>query len=103
MPDFEICRDGFAKKGIVNGKEMCSAMLKEVHVALLPGSDFLRSETEFNVRLCFVDFDGKVAMDLLKNYANLDNKSTANIFVKRAAPRVVEGIKRLKAFVQSYT
>jgi hypothetical protein len=28
MPDFEICRDGFAKKGIVNGKEMCSAMLK---------------------------------------------------------------------------
>ena len=103
MPDFEICRAGFAKKGIVNGKEMCSAMLKEVHVALLPGSDFLRSETEFNVRLCYVDFDGKVAMDLLKNYANLDNKSTANIFVKRAAPRVVEGIKRLKAFVQSYS
>ena len=90
----------FSFMGIVNEKEMCSDMLKEVHVALLPGSDFLRSETEF---MCFVDFDGKVAIDLLKNYANLDNKSTANIFVKRAAPRVVEGIKRLKAFVQTYS
>ena len=89
--------------GTANEKEMCSAMLKEVHVALLPGSDFLRSENEFNVRMCFVDFDGKFAMDLLKNYANLDNASTANIFVKRAAPRVVEGIKRLKAFVQTYS
>ena len=91
------------KQPIVNGKEMCSAMLKEVHVALLPGSDFLRSENEFNVRMCFVDFDGKFAMDLLKNYANLDNASTANIFVKRAAPRVVKGIKRLKTFVQTYS
>ena len=93
----------FSFMGTANEKEMCSAMLKEVHVALSPGSDFLRSETEFNVRLCFVDFDGKVAMDLLKNFANLDNKSTANMFVERAAPRVVEGIKRLKAFVQTYS
>ena len=82
---------------------MCSAMLKEVHVALLPCSDFLRSESDFNCRLCFVDFDGKIAMDLLRNYVCLDNKATADIFVKKAAPRVVEGIKRLKQFVKSYT
>ena len=34
MPDFDICRQGFAKNGIVNGKDMCQAMLKEVQVAV---------------------------------------------------------------------
>ena len=37
MPDFEICKAGFAKKGIFTGKQMCNQMLKEVHVALLSG------------------------------------------------------------------
>ena len=34
MPDFAICKSGFAKKGIFTGKEMCHAMLKEFHVAV---------------------------------------------------------------------
>ena len=59
----------------------------------------MRTESEFNVRLCFVDFDGTVAMDLLKsNPKKLDDE-----FVEKAAPMVVEGIKRLKRFAQNYS
>ena len=66
------------------------------------GSDFLRTESEFNVRLCFVDFDGTVAMDLLKSNPS-DYKKVDNEFVEKVAPRVVEGIRRLKRFVQNYS
>jgi len=102
MPDFEICRDGFAKKGIFTGKQMCDQMLSEAHVALLPGSDFLRSESEFNVRLCFVDFDGKIALDLLQSDPLVNDFELTDEFVKKAAPRVVEGIERLKKFAMNY-
>ena len=65
---------------------------------LLPGSDFLREDEELTVRLCFVDFDGLFAMQMIGNYGVLDEH-----FVQRAAPKVVEGIQRLKSFVQKHT
>ena len=46
------------------------------------------------MRLCFVDFDGLFAMQMVGNYGVLDEH-----FVQRAAPKVVEGIQRLKSFV----
>lgn len=98
MPDFEVCRASMSKRGILNGKQMCEAILKEHQVALLPGSDFLREDEELTVRLCFVDFDGLFAMQMVGNYGVLDEH-----FVQRAAPKVVEGIQRLKSFVQKHT
>ena len=60
----------------------------------------MRAETEFNVRLCYVDFDGKLAMELLKKDSS---KTLGDEFVQKAAPRVAEGIKRLKEFTQKYS
>ena len=34
MPDFEVCRPKFAEEGIVTGKQMCDAILKECQVAV---------------------------------------------------------------------
>jgi hypothetical protein len=34
MPDFEICRESFAKRGIHTGKQMCEVILKEAQVAV---------------------------------------------------------------------
>jgi len=103
MPDFEVCRKGFAKKGIYTGKQMCTVMLKDIQVALLPGSDFLMPESDFSVRLCFIDFDGKIAMDLLQSAACVNELELGDEFVEEVAPRVVEGIKRLKEFALNYT
>ena len=43
-----------------------------------------------------MDFDGKAAMEVM------DKNELGEDFVKRVAPRVVEGISRLKAFVLKY-
>ena len=64
---------------------------------LLPGSDFLRPPDEFTVRFCFIDFDGQKAMDLLNNFNDINDE-----YIKAAAPRIVEGINRLKTFVLKY-
>ena len=34
MPDFEVCREGFKKRGITTGQQMCDAMLQECKVAV---------------------------------------------------------------------
>jgi len=47
-------------------------------------------------RLSFTDFDGKAFMDNLLEKQNLDHT-----FVDKFAPKVVEGTKKLKAWVES--
>ena len=82
---------------------MFSALFKYVGgislfvLQLLPGSDFLQPENEFTVRFCFVDFDGKKAMALLNDFKEFNDD-----FVNAAAPRIVEGVLRLKQFVNKY-
>ena len=78
---------------------------------LLPGSAFLRPSEEFTVRLCYVDFDGAKAVEIYrKQSTNGHPGGTGSAFpndndndlVEAMAPRVVEGIKRLKAFAKKY-
>ncbi len=65
----------------------------------MPGSAFLRTETELTVRLCYIDFCGQSAFEALEtNRVKLDDE-----FVKNLAPRVYNGIKALKEFVIKYT
>ncbi len=89
MPEFLI-------EKFSTSEEMCSSILKETGVALLPGSDFGFSKNRMIVRLSFTDFDGKEFMDSLDKNKILDNS-----FVDKYAPKIVEGTKRLKAWVES--
>ena len=34
MPDFAVCKSGFASNGITNGKDMCAQLLEEFEVAV---------------------------------------------------------------------
>ncbi len=79
-----------------SSQEMCSSLLTDTGVVLLPGSDFGFSEDKLITRLSFTDFDGKEFMDNLPEKQNLDDS-----LVDKFAPKVVEGTKRLKAWVES--
>ena len=79
-----------------NSEEMCTNLLDNTGVALLPGSDFGFPTNKLITRLSFTDFDGKKFMDNLSNQNKLDNK-----LVQKFAPKIVEGTKRLKAWVES--
>ena len=79
-----------------NSEEMCANLLDNTGVALLPGSDFGFPKNKLITRLSFTDFDGKKFMDNLSNQNKLDDK-----LVQKFAPKIVEGTKRLKAWVES--
>ena len=68
----------------------CEDILKKSGVALLPGSDFGFKPNKMLARLSYTDFDGK---EFLKNVNG--SKKLDNDVVKKYAPNVVEGTKRL--------
>ena len=86
MPEFVKAKSKFS-----SSSEMCNNILKETGVALLPGSDFGFDKKKMLARLSFTDFDGKNFMQEYKKNENLDNTS-----VKNLAPKVAEGVDKLK-------
>ncbi len=76
--------------------EMCEDILKKSGVALLPGSDFGFKPNKMLARLSYTDFDGK---EFLKNVNG--SKKLDNDIVKKYAPNVVEGTKKLADWYKS--
>ena len=79
-----------------NSQEMCSSLLTDTGVVLLPGLDFGFSKDKLIARLSFTDFNGKEFMNNLPEKNKLDDS-----LVDKFAPKIVEGTKRLKAWVES--
>ena len=75
---------------------MCSNILKETGVALLPGSDFGFSKKRMIARLSFTDFDGNEFMKSIN-----ENKKIDLSIISKFAPKIIEGTKRLKEWVES--
>ena len=89
MPEFLIEKFSTAE-------EMCSNILKETGVALLPGSDFGFSKERMIARLSFTDFNGHEFMENIKKTKKIDLNS-----ISKFAPKIIEGTKRLKEWVES--
>ena len=86
----------FLDKKFKNSEEMFTKLLNDTGVALLPGSEFGFSKDRLIARLSFTDFDGKDFMDNLSKQKKLDYT-----LINKFAPKIVEGTKRLKAWVES--
>ena len=86
----------FLDKKFQTSQEMCEDLLNNTGVVLLPGSDFGISEDKMVARLSFTDFNGE---NFMKNISNNENISL-NV-ISKLAPKVVEGTKRLKDWVES--
>ena len=86
----------FLDKKFKTSQEMCEDLLNNTGVALLPGSDFGISKERMIARLSFTDFNGE---NFMKNISNNENISFNAI--SKLAPKVVEGTKRLKDWVES--
>ena len=86
----------FVNKNFSNSCEMCNEILVKTGVALLPGEDFGLPSEKMIARLSFTDFDGKKFMQNLKNNTKVDEN-----LLRKFAPKIVEGTKRLKGWVES--
>lgn len=100
FPDFEVVRCALAKRGITTAQQMCDAIFEEVSVALMPGGpSFLRPVQELTMRLCFVNFDGAVALKA-SEAIGLDNPLPDG-FVEKHCELTAGGIQALKKWVLS--
>ena len=86
----------FSNKSYSTSTEMCDNLLKEMGVALLPGSDFGFDKKRMIARLSFTDFDGHEFMNGIK-----DGKKIDNDLILKLAPKVVEGVYKLKKWSES--
>ena len=82
----------FVGKKFSSSKEMCKDLLEKTGVALLPGSDFGFNENRMLSRLSFTDFDGNEFMK------KAPNEKINNEIIEKFAPKVVEGVIKLKSW-----
>ena len=86
----------FLNKKFISAEKLCENILDNTGVASLPGSDFGFNSHKMIIRLSFTDFDGKEFMNNILDNTNIDDK-----LLNKYAPKIVEGTKRLKAWVES--
>ena len=86
----------FLNKKFISAEKLCEDILDNTGVASLPGSDFGFNSHKMIIRLSFTDFDGKEFMKNILDNTNIDYK-----LLNKFAPKIVEGTKRLKAWVES--
>ena len=89
MPEFLITK-------FSTSEEMCSDILEKTGVALLPGSDFGFLKERMIARLSFTDFNGDEFMQNIKKTKKIDKS-----FISKFAPKITEGTKKLKDWVES--
>ena len=86
----------FSNETFSDSNEMCSNLLKETGIALLPGSVFGFSKKKMTARLSFTDFNGQ---EFMKNISQ-SQKIDQNVLLKYA-PKIIEGVEKLKNWSES--
>jgi aspartate aminotransferase len=86
----------FLNKKFNSSAEMCDDILNKTGVALLPGSDFGFEQNRMLARLSFTDFDGKKFMEKIDDEIIIDD-----ILINELAPKIVEGVDKLKKWSES--
>ena len=86
----------FLNNKFKTSSEMCDSILKDTGVALLPGSDFGFNSNKMLARLSFTDFNGQEFMEGID-----DDKLIDEITINKFAPKIVEGVEKLKKWSES--
>ena len=86
----------FLNKKFNSSSEMCDSILNDTGVALLPGTDFGFNPSQMLARLSFTDFDGQEFMSKIEDNQKINNDLIANF-----APKIIEGVDKLKKWSES--
>ena len=86
----------FLNKKFNTSSDMCDSILKDTGVALLPGSDFGFDQDQMLARLSFTDFDGQEFMNKIEDNQKIDNDKICEF-----APKIVQGVDKLKKWSES--
>ncbi len=86
----------FLNKKFDSSSKLCDEILTNLNIALLPGSDFGFDQKRMIVRLSFTDFDGDTFMKNINEKTDINDE-----LIKLYAPKVVEGVNKLKSWVEN--
>lgn len=95
FPSADPLRERLLAKGLMSSPVFCEALLENTGVAVLPGVDFGRPETEFTFRMATVNFDGRKALEAVGDHGD-DSES----FVRAHCPLLWEALQRLGEWLQ---
>ncbi len=87
FPSFEYYREKLKQRDIFTSVELCDRLLVDTGVAMLSGRDFGRQPEELTVRMAYVDFNGKEALDAAKTLNG--SKEITDTFLKEQCPKLV--------------
>jgi aspartate aminotransferase len=87
MPNLGPLAPSLRARGIDGSEVLAQRLLEDTGVALLPGTAFGRPSSELSVRMAYVDFDGRAALDSVSDSMDED-------WLHAHCPRVVKGIER---------
>jgi aspartate aminotransferase len=93
LPDFGPHREALAARGVRGSRDMCSKLLEDTGVAVLPGEDFGRARDELTARMAYVDFDGTKALTILE--ASGEGTPIDEDFLRTHCPNVVMATERM--------
>ncbi|MEO1337706.1 MAG: aminotransferase class I/II-fold pyridoxal phosphate-dependent enzyme, partial [Myxococcota bacterium] len=99
FPCFDAQRDRLAARGIHGSAELCRRLLADTGVAILPGNDFGRPDSELSARIAYVNFDG--AQALAASQARPEVGALDEDFVARWCPETVSAIQRLCDWIRA--
>jgi aspartate aminotransferase len=99
MLDFELYRDKLLKKGIKTSTDLCSKLLEEASVAILPGKDFGMNPFDLTARLAYVDFDGNKAISAAMNFNRQDEID--NDFLELYCGNVLKAVSLIVDWIKS--
>ena len=96
FPIFRRYKAKFRRINIETSEDFCERFLLESGVALLPGSVFGRPRDELSVRLAYVDFDGRILLEILekKSFADLETE-----LISKYCPNIEQGLLRLRTYL----
>lgn len=93
LPDFSEHTDALARRGVRTASQLCTQLLADTGVALLPGDSFGLSPARLCARLAYVDFDGRQALKASREIGlatPLDDAAMQALFDK-----TLRGIRKL--------
>jgi len=99
FPDFSSRQEVLAGQGINSSQELCSQLLDQAGVAILPGVNFGRPETELTARLSYVDFDGTRALAAAEQIP--PHEQISDDFLRQYCNHTIEAVEKICAWVCS--
>lgn len=94
FPDFSPLAGKLRSRGLTTSAALCTRLLDDLGVALLPGSDFGRPPEELTARLAYVDFDGAHCLTAAAQHAVDEH------FLRQHCGNVVTAVESICAWLE---